>query len=158
MKNAFFYDCPIGEIGIAEENGAIIRLGFGNKKEEFKGCEIDEVPLIKKTFQQLTEYFAGRRKKFDLPLNPQGTDFQQSVWETLRTIPFGETCGYKDVAVMVGNPKACRAVGMANNRNPIAIIIPCHRVIGRNGSLTGYAGGLRVKQYLLDLEARYYRD
>lgn len=103
--------------------------------------------------QQLAEYFAGQRQAFDLPLRMQGTPFQQKVWAALRN-PYGETRSYGQIAAQVGNPKAGRAVGMANNRNPIAIIVPCHRVIGANGSLTGYAGGLSVKQELLALERR----
>ena len=114
--------------------------------------EIKETPLVKKTAAQLNEYFAGKRKVFDLPLKPEGTDFQRSVWQALLTIPFGETRSYREIAVQTGNPKACRAAGMANNRNPIVIIIPCHRVIGANGDLTGYGGGLDIKKYLLELE------
>lgn len=96
--------------------------------------------------------FDGRRKKFDLKLSYHGTEFQIKVWKALEKIPYGETCTYKDIAESVGIPKGCRAVGMANNRNPIVIVVPCHRVIGMNGSLTGYAGGLEMKEYLLDLE------
>jgi len=160
MKNVFFYDYPIiGEIGISETGGAISRVGFrGNGKKDFNGFNIAETPLIKKAAAQLKEYFAGKRAEFDLPLDPAGTEFQRAVWRALQTIPFGETCSYGDIALQIGNPKACRAVGMANNRNPIAIIIPCHRVIGRDGSLTGYGGGLDIKQYLLDLEMRKRRQ
>jgi methylated-DNA-[protein]-cysteine S-methyltransferase len=111
--------------------------------------------LLKKAATQFVEYFGGKRKAFDLPLTLQGTDFQISVWKALQSIPAGETRSYKDVAALIGNPKACRAVGMANNRNPIAIIVPCHRVIGADGSLTGYASGLPIKQQLLDLEKRF---
>ncbi|MDR3706002.1 MAG: methylated-DNA--[protein]-cysteine S-methyltransferase [Paludibacteraceae bacterium] len=102
--------------------------------------------------KQLEEYFAGKRKDFDLPLQPVGTNFQQAVWMALRQIPFGHTVSYGDIAQAIGNPKAARAIGQANNRNPIAIIVPCHRVIGRNGKLTGYAGGLDKKEFLLKLE------
>ena len=156
MKNVFFYDYPvIGGIGIAENNGAISHVVFrGDAKKDFNGYTAAETPLIKKSAAQLAEYFAGKRKKFDLPLAPSGTEFQRSVWSALQTIPFGETRSYGDIAAQIGNPKACRAVGMANNRNPIAVIIPCHRVIGSDGSLTGYGGGLDVKQYLLGLEKR----
>ena len=154
MKNVFFYDYPvIRGIGIAEADGAISRVGFQNNSSKgFDGFTVVETPLIKKAATQLAEYFAGTRAKFDLPLAPAGTEFQRSVWRALQTIPFGETCSYMDIATRIGNPKACRAVGMSNNRNPIAIIIPCHRVIGRDGSLVGYGGGLDIKQYLLDLE------
>ena len=102
--------------------------------------------------KELEEYFQGKRKVFTVPCVPKGTDFQKRVWEALIQIPYGETRTYKEIAAAAGNPKASRAVGMANNRNPIPIIIPCHRVIGTNGSLTGYAGGLKVKEYLLKLE------
>jgi len=153
MKNAFFYDYPIGKIAIVESAGTISHVDFQcNGKRDFDGFAIFETPLIKKAAKQLTEYFSKKRTKFDLPLSPAGTEFQLSVWRALETIPFGETRSYMDIAVQIGNPKACRAVGMANNRNPIAIIIPCHRVIGRDGSLTGFGGGLDAKQYLLDLE------
>jgi methylated-DNA-[protein]-cysteine S-methyltransferase len=156
MQNVFFYDYHvIGEVGITEVNGAITRVGFlGNRKKELpvNGFTVAETPLIKKAAEQLAEYFAGKRAEFDLPLVPAGTEFQLSVWRALQTIPFGETRSYGEIAAQIGNPKACRAVGMANNRNPIAIVIPCHRVIGSDGSLTGYGGGLGIKQYLLDLE------
>ena len=101
---------------------------------------------------QLDEYFNGNRKKFDLPLVLHGTDFQISVWKALQDIPYGKTRSYGEIAARIGSPKASRAVGMANNRNPIVIIVPCHRVLGHNGSLTGFAGGLDLKQGLLDLE------
>jgi methylated-DNA-[protein]-cysteine S-methyltransferase len=117
--------------------------------------ESAETPLIKKAAEQLAEYFAGKRKEFDLPLVLHGTDFQVSVWKALQSIPAGETRSYGDMAALIGKPKACRAVGMANNRNPIPVIVPCHRVIGRDGSLTGYGGGLPVKRYLLELEKNF---
>lgn len=104
---------------------------------------------------QLQEYFAGERKAFDLTLAPAGTDFQHSVLAALQEIPFGETRSYADVALTIGNPKAVRAVGSANGNNPIALIIPCHRVIGSNGSLTGFGGGLEAKKFLLEFEARH---
>jgi len=112
----------------------------------------DPTELSEAASKQINEYFTGLRTEFDLPLAPQGTDFQQKVWEALQQIPFGETRTYKDIAVAIGDENASRAVGMANNKNPIAIVIPCHRVIGADGSLTGYAGGLEMKQTLLDLE------
>ncbi|MEG1929832.1 MAG: methylated-DNA--[protein]-cysteine S-methyltransferase [Anaerovorax sp.] len=113
-----------------------------------------ETPLLIQAKSQLTEYFLGTRKNFNLPLAPQGSDFMQRDWAELQKIPYGNTCSYKDIATALGNPKACRAVGLANNRNPIAIIIPCHRVIGSNGDLVGYAGGLHLKIFLLELEKR----
>ena len=107
---------------------------------------------FKDVCKQLDSYFKGRLKNFDLPLEPPGTPFQQSVWQALLTIPYGQTCSYADIATQIKNPKAVRAVGNANGRNPISIIIPCHRVIGSNGSLTGFGGGLPTKTYLLNLE------
>ncbi|MCL1895122.1 MAG: methylated-DNA--[protein]-cysteine S-methyltransferase [Clostridiales bacterium] len=153
-KCQWFYKYPIGTLGIAEEDGYIVQVYFsGGTKErglqEFKAWETD---LIVETGKQLREYFAGERREFDLPLRFKGTEFQRQVWEALLTIPYGETSSYGMVAEQIERPKAVRAVGMANNRNPIVIICPCHRVIGSDGSLTGYGGGLPAKQYLLDLE------
>jgi methylated-DNA-[protein]-cysteine S-methyltransferase len=104
--------------------------------------------------RQLRDYFAGERTRFELPLEPRGSEFQQKVWRALREIPFGETRSYLDLAKTVGSPKAFRAVGAANRENPLSIVVPCHRVIGRDGTLTGYAGGLEKKSTLLALEAR----
>ena len=151
MKSVFFYDYPLCKLGIAEEDGAICNVFFGKGKVP-AGFEKTETPLIKKAAAQLAEYFNGKRKAFNLPLAPKGTDFQVAVWKALQTIPYGETCSYGELAALIKNPKACRAVGMANNRNPIVIIIPCHRVIGHDGSLTGYGGGLPLKHQLLELE------
>jgi len=151
-KKVWFYNFPVGTIGITEECGNITNVFFGSSKTDF---EIFETPLIKKAGVQLKEYFEGNRTGFDLPLLLKGTDFQKSVWKSLMAIPFGETRSYKDIAIIIGNPDASRAVGMANNRNPVAIIVPCHRVIGQNGQLTGYAGGLETKQYLLELEKQF---
>lgn len=109
-------------------------------------------PLQREVDKQMKEYFEGERKEFDLPLRPEGTDFQKKVWNVLLEIPFGETRSYQDIANAVGSPKACRAVGMANHQNPIIIVIPCHRVIGKNGKLVGYGGGLSMKEKLLLLE------
>ena len=108
--------------------------------------------FAKNVFIQLGEYFMGQRTSFDIPLKPEGTPFQLRVWEALTQIPYGQTCSYKDIACSIHNEKACRAVGMANNKNPLGIIVPCHRVIGANGKLVGYAGGLSIKSALLDLE------
>lgn len=146
---AYFYDTKIGSIKIAEENGKISKIHFGKDKDD---CEICETPLIKEAAKQLCEYLDGKLQDFDLPLAPKGTDFQQKVWQALQTIPYGETSSYKDIAIKIGNSKACRAIGMANNKNPIAIVVPCHRVIGSNGKLVGYAGGLNIKEKLLELE------
>ena len=156
MKRYQCYRFPIGEIIIAEEDGCISRLCFegSDKAEVVRNFEHGETPLIKKAVKQLEEYFAGKRKVFDLPLYFEGTDFQKKVWAALLTIPYGETRSYGEIAAQVGNPKGPRAVGMANNRNPISIICPCHRVIGADGSLVGFGGGLDKKQFLLDLERR----
>ena len=154
MKNLWFYSFPIGKIGIAEENNAICQVFFSTEAPP-DGFSRQQSPLLEMAAQQLDEYFAGSRKTFSLPLRLDGTEFQAMVWQALTTIPAGETRSYKDVAVMIGKPAASRAVGMANNRNPVSIIVPCHRVIGHDGSLTGYAGGLSIKQYLLDHERRW---
>jgi len=151
MKNIFKYSFKFCNLFIAEENGAICNISFDTGKTP-DGFEKKETPLIKKAAAQLEEYFSGKRKTFDLPLSPHGTTFQLKVWNELRKIPYGKTRSYGEIAVKAGNPKASRAVGMANNRNPIVIIIPCHRVIGSNGSLTGFGGGLDLKQKLLELE------
>lgn len=147
MKKIFYYDTYAGRIGIAEEDGAITHLIFSERD-----WTVEETDLIKETKRQLDEYFAGKRKEFDIPTRHEGTEFQKRVWEELRKIPYGKTVTYKDIAEAVGCPKGFRAVGLANNRNPISIIYPCHRVIGSNGSLTGYGGGLDVKEKLLELE------
>jgi len=111
-------------------------------------------PILEQAATQLTDYFARRRQSFDLPLDFRGTDFQKGVWAALLAIPFGETCSYAQIAQAIGRPGASRAVGAANGRNPISIVVPCHRVIGANGALTGFAGGLEAKAYLLRLEGR----
>jgi methylated-DNA-[protein]-cysteine S-methyltransferase len=155
MKNVYCYNYPgVGALGIAEKDGAVCRVFFAGI-QALRNFDLAETPLIREAAAQLTEYFNGARQDFDLPLLLEGTEFQRAVWDILRTIPYGKTSAYRDIAIRMGKPKAYRAVGLANNRNPIAIIVPCHRVIGRDGSLTGYAGGLPVKQYLLDLEKRY---
>lgn len=147
----FFYETHIGTIGIADNGSAITDIYF-SKDEIPNDIEIRETPLIKKTAEQLEEYFAGTRKSFDIPFEAGGTEFQKSVWNELMNIPYGEICSYGEIAKRINNPKASRAIGMANNRNPISIIIPCHRIIGANGKLVGYGGGLDIKEKLLNLE------
>lgn len=142
---------PIGAITLLASDSAITRLHFGNVAVA-DACRT-ETPLLRQALEQLTEYFEGTRKEFTLPLNPKGTAFQQEVWTALRGIPYGETRSYGEIAVEIGRPRAARAVGMANHSNPLAIFIPCHRVVGADHSLTGYAGGLQVKQQLLLLES-----
>jgi methylated-DNA-[protein]-cysteine S-methyltransferase len=156
MKSLFFYEYPACTLGIAEEDGAITGVFFG--RGVLPGFTRAGTPLIEKAAVQLAEYFDGSRRSFDLPLALRGTDFQVAVWKALLTIPAGETRSYQDIAVLIGKPKAVRAVGMANNRNPVVIIVPCHRVIGKDGGLTGYGGGLPLKRYLLDLEKRRDRQ
>lgn len=151
MKNLFYYDTEIGRISIAEEGGAITNLFFGEAGLP-AGVNIKETGIIRVAASQLDEYFKGKRKAFDLPVFTKGTIFQESVWKALRTIPYGETRSYKDIAVQIGKAKACRAVGMANNKNPVPIIVPCHRVIGTGGRLVGYGGGLDIKMRLLNIE------
>ncbi|MBU2699947.1 methylated-DNA-[protein]-cysteine S-methyltransferase [Sporomusaceae bacterium BoRhaA] len=151
MENIFFYQTNIGKIGIVENGMAIIKL-YLNGLIAPQDATVKETPLLREAAMQLQHYLAGKRKSFDLPFAPDGTEFQQNVWSALQVIPYGETRSYVEVAKRVGRPKAARAVGMANNKNPIPIFIPCHRVIGANGKLVGYAGGLDVKQYLLNLE------
>lgn len=152
MKKVFYYETPIGKIGLAEEWGFITNLYFMNMKQPLNAKQI-ETEILKEGFVQLCEYLNGERKEFDLPLNPSGTDFQQTVWSELLNIPYGETRSYKDIALAIGDEKKTRAVGGANNKNPVPIIIPCHRVIGSNGETTGYSGGTDKKEWLLNLEA-----
>lgn len=149
MKNFAIYESILGYIRIDYWENAVIALQKINLEPDDFGRKTafsDEV------FQEITEYLAGKRKTFDLNLNLQGTDFQKKVWQELLKIPYGETRSYKEIAIAIGNEKASRAVGMANNKNPIVIAVPCHRVIGANGKLVGYAGGLAMKEYLLKLE------
>lgn len=150
MSNGFYYETKLGKIGIVENGEAITHIYFG--EIILQDVNMIETALLKKANEQLEEYFAGKRKMFDLPFLPQGTEFRQKVWKALQDIPYGKTCSYKDIAKDIGNIKASRAVGMANNKNPIPILIPCHRVIGANGKLVGYAGGLDLKEKLLELE------
>ncbi len=147
--NYYYKSTKIGYLTITEENDAITNICFG--KLDFSGTYILS-SLIKEAFRQIEEYLEGKRKEFDIEINPKGTDFQKMVWKELLKIPYGETRSYKDIAIGINNPKGSRAVGLANNKNPIPIIIPCHRVIGTNGKLTGYAGGLTIKEKLLRVE------
>ena len=149
MKHSYHYDSPVGRIYIAEEDGAITDVALNPVIDAVE----KETPLISRAAEMLREYFGGKRKSFDgLPLRTEGTEFQRRAWDALLEIPYGQTRTYKEQAEAVGNGKACRAVGAANGKNPISIIIPCHRVIGADGSLTGYGGGLDIKKALLELE------
>lgn len=147
MKTFYDYDTPVGKLYIEAEDDYLTRISFF----ELFGKRL-ETPVIKETYKQLSEYFAKKRKTFDIPLKLEGTEFQKAVWHALMKIPYGKTATYLEIAETIGNPKASRAVGMANNKNKIPIVIPCHRVIGSNGSLTGYAGGLEIKKKLLNIE------
>lgn len=145
----YSYITPIGKIWIAEKENKICALTLS----EIEYGNTCETPLIKKTNTQLQEYFNKKRTTFDIPLLTNGTEFQEKIWKTLINIPYGKTISYKELATQAGYPNAYRAVGNANNKNKILIIIPCHRVISSNGKISGYAGGEKVKQFLLDLES-----
>ena len=157
-----FYQSPFGLIRICETGGFLTRADFLEQSPESKHSQSESMQnsnsLLKDACIQLGEYFEGRRQKFDLSLKPHGTEFQRSAWESLLSIPYGETRSYLQQAEYIQNPKAIRAIGQANSRNPIQIIIPCHRVIGKNGSLTGYAGGLERKKRLLALEHSFMHE
>lgn len=151
MKKAYFYETKIGKIGLAEKDGKLTNVFFG-KTVVPKEYELKETEVIKEAAKQLDEYFQGKRKEFCLPFELEGTEFEKSVWRELFQIPYGTVCTYLDIAKKLGKPKASRAVGRANGLNPISIFYPCHRVIGTNGKLTGYAGGLDTKKWLLEFE------
>lgn len=157
MQLVYMYmDSPVGALKLVAHDRALVAVMWDN--EDHKRVRLAELvedhqhPMLHKVKQQLEKYFAGQRQQFDLPLDFQGTVFQQQVWQALLNIPYGETRSYKEIAVQLGNEKAVRAVGAANGKNPISIIAPCHRVIGSSGALVGFAGGLDKKQILLSLE------
>ncbi|HEY0596595.1 methylated-DNA--[protein]-cysteine S-methyltransferase [Sphingopyxis sp.] len=147
---------PVGELTlVAKDSGLVAILWENDKPDRVRLGAVSEKadhPVLVETERQLGEYFAGERRTFDVPLSFSGSDFQRSVWSALLTIPFGETRSYGEIAHQVGKPSASRAVGAANGRNPISIIAPCHRVVGSTGKLTGFAGGLEAKRFLLELE------
>lgn len=147
----YFYESDIGKIGIAENGGRITNLYFSSDMIP-QNMQIYETPVLKEAGQQLKLYLEGRLKKFTVLLNPEGTAFMKQMWSLLCEIPYGTTVSYMDLAIKIGKPNAARAVGLANSRNPIPILIPCHRVIGTNGSLTGYLGDIELKKKLLELE------
>ena len=151
--NIYFYNTVIGKVAIGEKDGSITNVCFGVDALPQDTIE-EETPLLMEAAQQLKKYLIGQLQTFTLPLNPAGTPFMKQVWTQLGTIPYGTTATYKEIAIKIGNGKACRAVGLANNRNPIPIFIPCHRVIGSNGTLTGYRGGLAMKEALLGIERK----
>lgn len=150
METIYFYETILGSLKIKQKDDFITEISC-NKKESNE--KIKETDLIKKTYTQIKEYLEGKRKIFTIDTNPEGTEFMKSVWKELEKIPYGETVTYGEIAKRIGNPKAQRAVGMANNKNHIMIIIPCHRVVGKNGALVGYAAGINIKEKLLKLES-----
>lgn len=151
-----YLDSPLGRLQLRSDGAALTGLYMPSPKGQppvDAAWVADDAPFAD-AVDQLRAYFAGTLREFDLPLAPHGTEFQNRVWSALRAIPYGRTCSYRDIAESIGAPKAVRAVGLANGRNPISVIVPCHRVVGANGSLTGYGGGLPNKQLLLELERR----
>lgn len=156
MTHTLQLETPVGPVTVTASDDAVTGLRFGTEfPEGAQPCREEEAgPLLRETARQLREYFADERRTFTLPLAPHGSEFQKKVWAALRTIPYGETRTYKQIAEQIGHNLAFRAVGMANNRNPIGILIPCHRVIGYDGKMTGYAAGIGIKEQLLALETR----
>lgn len=152
LQSRFIWqEAPLGALTLSECNGFLTGITWDARELTHPA----DTPLLREAIRQLAAYFKGELKRFELPLAPTGTPFQQQVWRALQEIPYGETATYSDIARRIGRPQAVRAVGMANHRNPIAIVVPCHRVIGKNGHLTGYAGGLAVKSRLLQTEAAF---
>lgn len=143
------YKSPVGFLHLYADTQFLKAVSYSKLDIE---CISNKNDILNRTILQLEEYFAGKRKIFDLPISFEGTPFQQKVWNALCSVPYGETRSYKQIADQIHCPKGCRAVGMANNKNPIAIIVPCHRIIGSNGTLIGYAGGLAIKEKLLTIE------
>jgi methylated-DNA-[protein]-cysteine S-methyltransferase len=146
-----YLDTPLGKVKVSASTTGITSVVFTKPQDQF----IDTIPnaLVTAACDQLRQYFDGKRNEFNLELDLIGTEFQRQVWQSLLTIPYGQTCSYSEIAKQLSNPKAVRAVGAANGKNPVSIIVPCHRVIGANGTLTGYAGGLSRKEWLLNLES-----
>lgn len=155
MANRFtYYDSPLGTVTLQANEQGLLGVWFETHttKPEDLGIQEDSFPIFQSVKEQLERYFAGDAVQFDVPIAAKGTPFQRSVWHALTTIPYGETWSYAQLADAIGNPKAVRAVGLANGKNPVSVIVPCHRVIGKNGKLTGYAGGIERKQRLLTIE------
>jgi len=152
MYKGCYYDTDFGRMIIKEKDGYIVEINMLKLSES--DYELSESDLLTKMCNQLDEFFSSKRRGFDVPILFQGSEFQKKVWDALLKIPYGEVRTYKEQAMMIGNEKASRAVGKANGCNKLFIVVPCHRVIGSNGSLTGYAGGIEMKKYLLELESR----
>jgi len=142
------FDTPLGKMEITATDNVVQSIHFVDRTQSVRANAITDLAK-----QQMLQYFAGERKSFDMPMEPQGTDFQKQVWRALTSVEFGKTCSYSDIANKIKNPKAVRAVGSANGKNPMTIVVPCHRVIGSNGSLTGYASGVDRKAWLLQHES-----
>lgn len=174
MTESCLYVSPMGVLGIMQKDGQIVKLTLRREEDAYNpqawmwsdgvfaqshapyddnGTEVSA--LLCRACRQLDEYFAGRRKQFDLPVRCEGTVFQRRVWEALTTIPYGETRSYEEIAVQIGSPKAQRAIGQANHCNPVLLLVPCHRVIHKNGDISGFACGPEAKRYLLSLEKRF---
>ena len=145
-------ETPIGRLALCADGDGLCALRFAAT-----GDAMDAAPVLLQAERELEEYFAGRRTAFSVPLSMHGTPFQMAVWAALRAIPYGETRSYGELAAQIGRPRACRAVGMANHVNPLPILVPCHQVLGADGRLTGYAGGLNVKEFLLKLEGAHVK-
>lgn len=152
MERTCWLDTPVGPFSVTVDGEAVTAVRFGRHGVAADSAE-ELPPVLAQAVGQLREYFAGERREFSLPLAPQGTPFQRKVWAALCEIPYGETRTYGQIAARIGQPGAARAVGMANNRNPVGVVVPCHRVVGASGALVGYAAGLPVKEFLLRLEA-----
>ncbi len=150
--STYFYETKLGRLGVTELSGSITQVYF-EQDQLPEDLIIEETELLKEAGRQLVAYAEGELKQFDLPIDPDGTAFMKQVWSSLVEIPYGQTASYKEIAEAIGNPKAMRAVGLANKRNPIPLIIPCHRVIGANGKMVGFGGGIPLKERLLGLEA-----
>lgn len=154
MENSYSFQSPIGFLTICEQDNQLTRLYLDNQDRGILQSRNFEYhsDFLHEVYHQLNEYFAGKQKIFDLPVDSKGTAFQKAVWRELQKIPYGETRSYEDIAVAIGNKKAVRAIGQANGRNPIMIVVPCHRVIRKNGDISGFACGVEAKRYLLNLE------
>lgn len=155
MENYFIHHTVIGDLRIESNGEEITKIAFYNNdfiKLNINSKVLKKDTVIEMACKELDEYFKGQRKEFSFPMLPEGTEFQKKVWKALLEIPYGEKRTYKDIAIKIGNEKACRAVGLANNKNPLPIVVPCHRVIGSSGKLVGYAGGLDIKEKLLEIE------
>ena len=150
--NYQFLDTPIGKLRLVSNGAALVKIEFEGRYSDAEKDSLESDPVLEASANQLRDYFAGTRDRFELPLEPAGTDFQRAVWAALSAIPHGELRSYREIALAIDNPAAVRAVGAANGRNPLPVVVPCHRVIGSDGSLTGFAGGLEIKRQLLELE------